>query len=154
MGRYGRPTLKEDRSGGLGVGFADGVQGVRWTVPEMCDWVQPGTCPRPAQGHRSSLAQSVAFGGSMSIEWEQYRGRYTQRPEMFEAYVEVWTRVPEAQQEFSGWAVFSQSANGEPKLVRDKPGYVARAERLMDRGGYERGPDTARGARRWMKKRR
>lgn len=113
-----------------------------------------GDCLRLTQRHRSSLAPSVVLGGSMSIEWEQYRSRYTQRPETFEAYVDVWTRVPEAQQQFSGWAVFSQSANGEPKFVRDKPDYVARAERLMGRGGYERGPDTARGARRWMKKRR
>lgn len=67
----------------------------------------------------------------MSIEWDQYRDRYRQRPETFDAYVDVWTHVPEAQQEFSGWAVFSQSAGGQPQFLREKPDYVARAERLM-----------------------
>ena len=37
--------------------------------------------------------------------WDKYRDRYNARPETFDAYVDVWTRVPEVQQSFGdGWA--------------------------------------------------
>jgi hypothetical protein len=87
----------------------------------------------------------------MSREWQQYEGRYSLRPETYAAYVDVWNRLPEARQEFSGWASFSQAANAEPAQVVNKPDRVHVAERIMRRGGYELGPPTRRGARRWQK---
>jgi hypothetical protein len=85
-------------------------------------------------------------------EWEQYRDRFaTNRPETFEALVDVWLRVSEAQSVFSGWSIFSRHALAEPKLVRDHPDRVLVAENLMARGGYAVGARTRRGARRWEK---
>lgn len=88
----------------------------------------------------------------MSGEWEQYRDRYSERPETYDAYVDVWTRVGDARRHFSGWALFSQCANAEPAKVRDMPARVAQAERLMSAGGYTIGPPTLRGARRWSRR--
>ena len=51
----------------------------------------------------------------MSRDWEQYRDRYTQRPETFEAYRDVWKTNPSARMHFSSWAGFSQCASAEPK---------------------------------------
>jgi hypothetical protein len=87
----------------------------------------------------------------VSTEWEQYRDRYSERPETYDAYVDVWTRVGEARRQFSGWALFSQCANAEPAKLRDMPARVAQAERLMGAGGYEIGSSTRRGARRWSR---
>lgn len=88
----------------------------------------------------------------MSAEWEQYRDRYSERPETYDAYVDVWTRVGDARRQFSGWALFSQCANAEPAKRRDMPERVAQAESLMRAGGYEIGPTTRRGARRWSRR--
>lgn len=84
----------------------------------------------------------------MRDEWTQYTGRYTQRPETFDAYVDVWQRVPTARSKFTGWASFSQAANAEPAQHVDR---VADAERCMKEGGYHLGPSTKRGARRWCR---
>jgi hypothetical protein len=89
----------------------------------------------------------------MSVEWEQYKDRYaSERHETYEAYVDVWNRIPEARQEFTGWAIFSQVANAEPKHRKDSPERVQVAERVMRQGGYEIGPPTRRNARRWIKR--
>lgn len=86
----------------------------------------------------------------MSHEWEQYEDRYTLRPETYEAYVDVWTRVPRARSEFTGWAIFSQTANAEPEKRRNHADRVKAAEEIMRAAGYEIGPTTLRGARRWF----
>ena len=88
---------------------------------------------------------------SLSHEWEQYEDRYRQRPETYAAYVDVWTTEPAARAEFTGWAVFSQTANAEPKFRRDLPERVRIAERIMRSAGYEIGEPTKRGARRWVR---
>ncbi len=82
-------------------------------------------------------------------EWEQYADRYGSRPGTYKAYIDVWTTVPEAQEEFSSWAAFSQCANAEPKRREVNPDLVATAERLMEEGGYQIGTATSRGARQW-----
>ena len=51
----------------------------------------------------------------------------------------------------SGWAVFTQCANAEPKRVSDTPEQVKRAEELMEHAGYVIGTPTERGARRWWR---
>jgi hypothetical protein len=88
----------------------------------------------------------------MSLEWQQYERRYSERHGTYMAYVDVWRRMPEAQHTFSGWASFSQAANAEPAQVRDHPGRVRAAEHLMRSGGYEVGAPTRRGARQWVKR--
>lgn len=85
----------------------------------------------------------------MAPAWEQYRDRYRQRPETFEAYVDVWTRLPGVREEFSGWASFSQAASAEPS---QPDGRVRVAAGFMRQGGYEIGAATSRGAQRWRKK--
>ena len=88
----------------------------------------------------------------MSAEWEQYRPRYAAtRPETYEAYVDVWRRSTAARSKFTSWADFSQCANAEPARRRGQPDRVAEAERIMRACGYEIGPDTVRGARRWFR---
>lgn len=87
----------------------------------------------------------------MSENIEQYRGRYTLRPETFQAYVDVWNRVKRARQEFGDWVGFSRAANAEPKWQRERPERVAVATEIMEAAGYELGPPTARGARRWLR---
>ena len=87
----------------------------------------------------------------MAQEWEQYADRYTQRPETFDAYIEVWTHHPRAKDEFGVWATFSQCANAEPKQVRDAPDRVEMAKELMEHSGYVIGTPTERGARRWWR---
>jgi hypothetical protein len=82
--------------------------------------------------------------------WERYRGRYKGRPETFDAYVDVWTRVPAARASFGGWVAFAQAASAEPAWVRDRAERVRTAEHIMRTGGYEIGPPTDRGARRWV----
>ena len=89
----------------------------------------------------------------MADEWEQYAHRYAaERTETYDAYVDVWTRTPAARAEFSGWSLFSQMANAEPKLRREQLDRVRVAERIMVDAGYEIGPSTTRGGRRWMKR--
>jgi hypothetical protein len=80
--------------------------------------------------------------------WSQYENRYAQRPATFQAYVDVWQRIPRARASFRGWAGFSQAANAEPAQSGDR---VRAAEECMRLGGYELGSQTARGARRWVK---
>ena len=87
----------------------------------------------------------------MAEEWEQYANRYTQRPETYDAYVEVWTHHPRVREEFSGWAIFSQCANAEPQKVSDTPERVKLAEELMEHSGYVIGTPTELGARRWWR---
>ena len=82
----------------------------------------------------------------MRDEWTKYKDRYTQRPETFDAYVDVWTRIPETRSQFSGWASFSQAANAEPAQQPDR---VRAAEECMRLGHYTLGAPTKRGARRW-----
>jgi hypothetical protein len=82
--------------------------------------------------------------------WEKYRDRYNGRPETFDAYVDVWNRLPAAQASFGGWVAFSQAANAEPAWVKDRPERVRTAEHLMRTGGYEIGLATERGARQWF----
>jgi hypothetical protein len=90
----------------------------------------------------------------MSIEWEQYRERFlANRPETFDAYVDVWQRMPDARRSFTSWADFSQCASAEPKRRRDQSARVATAEDIMQRAGYRIGPTTSRGARRWFRTR-
>jgi len=88
----------------------------------------------------------------MSRDWEQYRDRYTQRPETFDAYVDVWKANLSARMHFSSWATFSQCASAEPKRAKDEPHKVRRAEELMKAAGYSIGATTARGARRWIRR--
>jgi len=83
-------------------------------------------------------------------EWERYRARYNGRPETFEAYVDVWNRLPAARASFGGWVAFAQAANAEPAWVRDRSDRVRTAEHVMRTGGYEIGTPTERGARRWV----
>jgi hypothetical protein len=111
-----------------------------------------------------TLSEAVWSGGpnyaapedmepTMSVEWEQYKDRYAaERPETYEAYVDVWNRIPAARHEFTGWAVFTQAANTEPKQKKHNPERVQVAERIMRQGGYEIGPPTKRNARRWVKR--
>ena len=89
----------------------------------------------------------------MSTEWEKYKGRYSERPETYDAYVDVWKRVPAASEEFSGWPIFTQMASAEPDKWNRYPDRVRKAERFMREGGYEMGAPTKRGARRWTKRR-
>ncbi len=86
----------------------------------------------------------------MPAEWEQYESRYRLRHETYEAYVDVWVRLPEALSRFSGWASFSQAVSAEPKQ-RDRPERVRAAEELMRAGGYQIDSPTASGASRWEK---
>ena len=83
--------------------------------------------------------------------WERYRARYSGRQETFEAYVDVWNRLPAAQASFGGWVAFTQAANAEPAWVRDRSERVQTAEHIMRKGGYEIGPTTERGARCWVR---
>lgn len=85
-------------------------------------------------------------GTEMRDEWTKYKDRYSLRPETFDAYVDVWKRIPEAHARFSGWASFSQAANAEPAQQPDR---VRAAEECMRLGRYELGTPTKRGARRW-----
>ena len=88
----------------------------------------------------------------MSFQWEQYRDRYlAERPETFDGYVKVWTADVDARSTFRSWATFSQCANAEPAKQREAPQLVAQAEALMRRNGYQIGPSTTRGGRRWVK---
>ena len=90
----------------------------------------------------------------MSDEWEQYRPRYAAtRAETYDAYDDVWRRSTAARSQFTSWADFSQCANVEPARVWDQPERVAAAEAIMRACGYEIGPSTARGARRWFRRR-
>jgi hypothetical protein len=82
--------------------------------------------------------------------WDKYRSRYNARPETFNAYVDVWTRIPEAQSSFGGWVGFVQAANAEPSWVQNHPDRVKTAEAIMRKAGYELGEPTERGARRWV----
>ena len=82
--------------------------------------------------------------------WDRYQDRYNERPETFDAYVDVWSRVPEAQSSFGGWVAFAQAASAEPNWVTHHLERVLQAERIMHIGGYEVGPSTQRGARRWV----
>lgn len=90
----------------------------------------------------------------MSDDWEQYRSRFaSERPETFDAIVDVWNNVPGARANFSGWAVFSQFALAEEARVKQDATRVRLAESIMERGGYTVGPPTSRGARRWVRTR-
>ncbi len=81
---------------------------------------------------------------------EQYRPRFaSERPETYDALVAVWQKV--ASRHFTGWAYFSQCALAEPAKVRDHPADVQLAEQLMLGYGYQIGPTTRRGARRWVR---
>jgi hypothetical protein len=84
-------------------------------------------------------------------EWEQYEDRYRQRPETYEAYVDVWNRVARARSLFGGWSLFSRMASAEPLLRREQPERVREAETIMLEAGYEIGVPTSRGARRWWR---
>lgn len=84
----------------------------------------------------------------MRDEWTKYKGRYSLRPETFDAYVDVWQRIPEARASFSGWASFSQAASAEPAQQPDR---VRAAEECMRLGRYVLGAPTKRGARRWYR---
>jgi hypothetical protein len=87
----------------------------------------------------------------VATEWEQYKDRYaSERPETYEAYVDVWLKDSPARSTFSGWALFSQCANAEPAKRRDMPSRVRDAEKIMEGAGYHMGPTTSRGARRWF----
>ena len=83
-------------------------------------------------------------------QWDKYKSRYKARPGTFDAYVDVWTRVPEVQSRFGGWVGFTQAANAEPSWVTNRPERVRAAEALMRKGGYEIGDPTDKGARRWV----
>lgn len=87
-------------------------------------------------------------------DWDQYESRYSERPETYRAYVDVWLHNPEAPATFSGWASFSQAANAEPKQVSDHADRVAEAEHIMRASGYEIGGSTRLGARRWFRAQR
>jgi hypothetical protein len=82
--------------------------------------------------------------------WDRYQDRYNERPETFDAYVDAWTRMPAAQSSFGGWVAFAQAANAEPSWVNQRLERVLDAERIMHAAGYEIGPPTQRGARRWV----
>ncbi len=79
--------------------------------------------------------------------WSMYKERYNQRPGTFDAIVDVWQRVPRAQQSFTGWSSFSQAANAEAARSPDR---VLAAEQAMEAGGYKLGSPTVRGARQWV----
>ena len=82
--------------------------------------------------------------------WDKYQSRYNARPETFDAYVDVWTRVPEAQLSFGGWVGFVQAANAQPSWAANRPDRVRMAEAIRRKAGYEIGEPTDRGARRWI----
>lgn len=82
----------------------------------------------------------------MKDEWTKYKSRYSQRLETFDAYVDVWQRIPKARSAFSGWASFTQAANAEPAQNAER---VRAAEECMRDGGYRLGALTKRGARSW-----
>jgi len=83
--------------------------------------------------------------------WDKYRDRYNERPETFDAYVDVWNRMPAAQSSFGGWVGFAQAASAEPSWVKHRPDRVRAAEEIMCSAGYEVGSPTKRGARRWVR---
>ena len=101
----------------------------------------------------------VPFARHAAAQWhrchtsrEQYRERYaSERPETFDAYVDVWKRSSSAHTDSSGWALLSQCANGEHAKAREMPSRIRKAERIMTDAGYRIGRTTKRGARRWIK---
>jgi hypothetical protein len=108
--------------------------------------VQFGTCV--PKGNCRSRVRDEEY---TMAPWDKYRSRYNARPETFDAYVDAWKRVPEAQACFGGWVGFTQAANAEPTWVEERPERVHAAEEFMREAGYEIGPPTDRGARRWMR---
>jgi hypothetical protein len=98
---------------------------------------------------RIQLAPRTAENSAMPV-WERYRERYKGRPETFEAYVDVWNRMPAARASFGGWVAFSQAANAEPAWKKDRAERVRTAEHIMRSAGYDIGPATERGARQWV----
>lgn len=78
--------------------------------------------------------------------WEKYRNRYSNRPETFDAYVDVWQRSSGARDFPGGWTAFSRAANAEPAIDAD---LVERAEELMRLAGYEAAPKQPGIGRRW-----
>ena len=82
--------------------------------------------------------------------WEKYRDRYNARPETFDAYVDVWNRLPEVRVLFGGWVGFAQAASAEASWVANRPERVRAAEDLMRKAGYEIGEPTEKGGRRWI----
>ena len=78
--------------------------------------------------------------------WDKYQDRYKARPETFDAYVDVWTRLPETQASFGGWVGFAQATSAEPSWVAKHPERVRVAEELMRKAGYEIGGPTEKGA--------
>jgi hypothetical protein len=88
---------------------------------------------------------------AVSKEWEQHEHKYRLRPETYAAYVDVWTRIPDARDAFTSWGTFSQAANAEKNQRVQFSERVRRAEEFMGIGGYEIGLPTVRRARRWRR---
>lgn len=108
--------------------------------PSTCGVCQRSAAPKPSGGSGRSPGEA-----GVPI-WEKYRERYGNRPETFEAYVEVWQRSSGARDFPGGWTAFSRAANAEPAIDAD---LVARAEQLMRLHGYETGPKEHGVGRRW-----
>lgn len=106
----------------------------------------PSTCGVCRRGARpATVGISVGDAGGVPI-WEKYRDRYGNRPETFEAYVDVWQRSSGARDFPGGWTAFSRAANAEPAIDAD---LVARAEQLMVLHSYYAGPKEPGIGRRW-----
>lgn len=100
-----------------------------------------------------SLCRMSTAASSSRFEtpiWEKYRDRYKERPETFEAYVDVWQRLTGARSFPGGWTLFSRTANAEPAV---DAALVRRAEDLMELGRYRLGLSTRHGGRRWRRAR-
>lgn len=89
-----------------------------------------------------------ALGDSWA--WEQYRNRYTQRPETFDALVDVWCNG-DVQQHFPSWSMFSRCALAEPERARNAPERVEIAQAAMERAGYVKAGTGARAALAWKR---
>lgn len=100
-------------------------------------------CKAPASARsRPTATRSRAASGDP----EQYRVRYSSRPETFDAYLDVYRRLQGARNFPSGFAKFTQAANAEPAIDAD---LVRRAEELMRLGGYEPSEKLPGVGRRW-----
>jgi hypothetical protein len=100
-------------------------------------------CKQPkARQSRPNGTRSIAG----SSDPEQYRIRYGKRPETFDAYLDVYSRLHGAKNFPGGFAKFTQAANAEPAVDAD---LVRRAEELMLLGGYEPSEKLPSVGRRW-----
>lgn len=107
-----------------------------------------GVCRRQSSDVTTPRAAGQRSATPGAPIWDKYRTRYGNRPETFDAYVEVWQRSSGARDFPGGWTAFSRAANAEPAMDAD---LVARAEELMRLAGYEAAPKEPGVGRRWRR---